>query len=162
MTDNLTREVYEFDKNSRKHQTLQTNDLHYIRMKISSTTLINDWSNGQINISTNSQENFPSGKLSSRSSYVNTFTETSSMRNFITTSNISEVISYKTEPVIIESTNYNLTMESMREKNISDVIIEEKMIEHLKDNKQTTKVKVNITYSIQFIYFPFNKFISIF
>uniref|UniRef100_A0A1I8EJF6 Uncharacterized protein n=1 Tax=Wuchereria bancrofti TaxID=6293 RepID=A0A1I8EJF6_WUCBA len=82
-------------------------------MKISSTTLINDWSNGQsngqINISTNSQENFPSGKLSSRSSYVNTFTETSSMRNFITTSNISEVISYKTEPVIIESTNYNLT-----------------------------------------------------
>ncbi|KAK6105302.1 hypothetical protein QQG55_19720 [Brugia pahangi] len=137
------RQISEIDTTSKKYETLQSNDLHYIQMKISSTTLINDWSNGQsnwVNISTNSEQNFANRKSSSSSNYVNSFIETSSMTNFITNSNITEIITSKTESDIIESTSYNVTMESMKEKNISDIIIEEKIIKHLNDNKQTAKM----------------------
>lgn len=103
-------------RNSRKHLTSQIkDDFHDTSM----TTVIINWTSGQnpshsnqANISTGSQENYPN-EIPFPSAYAkqsNSTTEVSSIRIFISSSNISEVMPYQIETdITINSTNYNLT-----------------------------------------------------
>ncbi|EFO27693.1 hypothetical protein LOAG_00788 [Loa loa] len=129
------------DTSSREYLTLQTKRSP---MEVLSTTTINNWSNGQ-NLSHGSQENYPNGRslLSAYTKQINSLTEPSQVGSFILSSNIVETVPYETQPDITESTNYNRTKKPREVNNINNVIVKEKITEHVTDIVQTIE-KENI------------------